>query len=148
MTHFASRVYLIHRRDKLRASNIMCERVLNHPKIELVWNTEIEEIKGEERINKLVLFNIEEKTKSELEVGGLFVAIGHTPNSSNFKSLVDVDEDGYILTGRDCCTSQSGTNQSGVYACGDVSDKKYRQAITAAGTGCIAALEVQRYLTH
>lgn len=143
MTLFASRVYLIHRRDKLRASSIMCERVLNHPKIEMVWNTEIEEIKGESRINKLVLFNNEKKTKSELGVGGLFVAIGHTPNSSSFKSLVDVDEDGYIVIGKDCLTSQPG-----MYACGDVCDKKYRQAITAAGTGCIAALEVQRYLTH
>jgi thioredoxin reductase (NADPH) len=148
MTHFASRVYLIHRRDKLRASNIMCERVLNHPKIEMIWNTEIEKIKGETRISKLVLFNNEKKTKSELDVGGLFVAIGHTPNSSAFKSLLDLDEDSYIVIGKDCSTSQSGTSIPGVFACGDVSDKKYRQAITAAGTGCIAALEAQRYLTH
>lgn len=141
MTHFASKVYLIHRRDKLRASPIMSERVLNHSKIVPIWNTEIKEIKGGERIEKVVLINNESKSENELEVRGLFVAIGHRPNSEPFKSIVDTDEDGYVVTGKDC-----GTSMYGIWACGDVSDKHYRQAITAAGTGCIAALEAQRYL--
>lgn len=140
MTHFASKVYLIHRRDKLRASPIMCERVENCRKIEPIWNSEILEIGGEDRIGNLLIRNNITNETSKIDVKGLFVAIGHNPNSNIF-NIVDKDEDGYIKTERDC-----STNMPGIYACGDVADKYYRQAITAAGTGCVAALEVQRYL--
>jgi thioredoxin reductase (NADPH) len=140
MTHFASRVYLIHRRDKLRASPIMSERVESCSKIQPIWNSEILEIGGEDRIGNLLIRNNITNETSKLDVKGLFVAIGHNPNSDIF-SLVEKDEDGYIKTERDC-----STNMPGIYACGDVADKYYRQAITAAGTGCVAALEVQRYL--
>lgn len=142
LTHTASKVYLIHRRDTLRASKIMAERVLRSDKIVPIWNSEVVEIKGDQQVTSLILRNVITGKISQLEVAGLFVAIGHTPNSDLVKNLVKVDIDGYIETDR-----HMRTNVEGIYACGDVQDKHYRQAITASGSGCVAALEVERYLS-
>lgn len=139
LAHTASKVYLIHRRDKLRASKIMAERVFQNPKIELIWNTEVVEVQGNKHVERIMLKNGNETTP--LEVRGLFVAIGHTPNSEFVKGLVDLDPTGYILTARNMETSMKG-----IWAAGDVQDPHYRQAITAAASGCVAALEIERYL--
>ncbi len=142
LTHTASQVYLIHRRDTLRASKIMVDRVLKNPKIKMIWNTEVLEILGnKEQVNEIKLINNQEKKQSKLKVKGLFVAIGHTPNSQFVSSLVDLDENGYIKT-----NEKKETSLKGIWAAGDVQDPHYRQAITAAGAGCVAALEVERYL--
>ena len=141
LAHTASKVYLIHRRDKLRASKIMIDRVLNNKKIIPVWNTEIIEISGEKHVESVVLRDLDNKV-SNLTVSGVFVAIGHIPNSNFVKPIVDVDEVGYIKTNR-----KMETNVAGIWAVGDVQDPYYRQAITAAGSGCIAALEVERWLS-
>jgi len=142
LAHTASHVYLIHRRDTLRASQIMTQRVLSHPKITMIWNSEVVEIKGNEDVETLILNNLKTNQTSELKVSGLFVAIGHTPNTDFLKGIVEVDNEGYIVTSRDM-----KTNIDGIWAAGDVQDHKYRQAITAAGSGCIAALEVERWLS-
>jgi len=145
LTHTASKVYLIHRRDTLRASKIMSDRVLQHPNIIPIWNTEVIEIQGSKNVERLILSNVETSEIQELEVRGLFVAIGHTPNSEFVKDILDLDASGYIITTRTMSTSCKG-----IWAAGDVQDPHYRQAITAAGSGCIAALEIERYLhgTH
>jgi thioredoxin reductase (NADPH) len=146
LTRFASKVYLIHRRDELRASKIMADRALDNPKIEPVWNSGVEEYltneKGEMRALKLK--NLIDGTESELEVECVFVAIGHVPNSSFVSGLVDLDENGYILQ----TPGRTSTKTPGLYAAGDVADHYYRQAITAAGQGCAAALEAERYLSE
>jgi thioredoxin reductase (NADPH) len=145
LTRFASKVYLIHRRDELRASKIMAERALANPKIEPVWNSTVGEYltdeKGEMRAVKLK--NLVTGTESELEVACVFVAIGHVPNSGFLGDLVDKDKDGYILQ----TPGRTATKTSGLFAAGDVADHYYRQAITAAGQGCAAALEAERYLS-
>jgi thioredoxin reductase (NADPH) len=142
LSHTASKVYLIHRRDTLRASKIMIDRVLKNPKIVPVWNNEVVEIKGCEHIEKLVLKSTDSKdTRSELEVRGLFVAIGHVPNSQFVKGLIETDKSGYIIT-----NERKETNVEGIWAAGDVQDPHYRQAITAAGSGCMAALNVEKWL--
>jgi thioredoxin reductase (NADPH) len=141
LTHTASMVYLIHRRGELRASKIMAQRVLDNPKIVLLWNTEIAEIRGDKHVGEIVVKNSQGET-SALPVRGLFVAIGHTPNSRFASSLVDTDDAGYIKTNK-----KMETNVAGVWAAGDVQDASYKQAITAAGSGCVAALEVERWLT-
>ena len=143
LSHTASKVYLIHRRDTLRASKIMIERVMANPKIFPIWNTEIEEIIGimGGQVDILELQNVITKKSHDLHVSGLFVAIGHDPNSQFVKNLVDLDSNGYIIT-----NGKMQTTVSGIWAVGDVQDPNYRQAITAAGSGCIAALEVERYL--
>ena len=140
LSHTASKVYLIHRRDTLRASKIMIERVMKNPKIVVIWNTKIQEIIGKEHVDLLKLENLNGEVQ-DLNVNGLFVAIGHDPNSQFVKNLVDLDSNGYIMT-----TPKMTTSVPGIWAVGDVQDPHYRQAITAAGSGCIAALEVERYL--
>jgi thioredoxin reductase (NADPH) len=146
LTRFASKVYLIHRRDELRASKIMAERALANPKIEPVWNSGVEEYltneKGEMRAVKLK--NLLDGSESEIAVDCVFVAIGHVPNSQFVSGLVDLDENGYILQ----VPGRTATKTLGLFAAGDVADHYYRQAITAAGQGCAAALEAERYLTE
>ena len=143
LTKFGSTVYLIHRRDKFRASNIMQNRALNHPKIQIIWNTTVEEALGGAGGLQSILVRdtINGSTKS-LEVGGLFYAIGHKPNTELFQGILNLDEQGYIITEK----GSTKTNIPGIFAAGDVQDKIYRQAITAAGSGCMAALEAERFL--
>lgn len=144
LTKYASKVYLIHRRDTFRASKIMQARALGNPKIEVIWNSSVVEAKGNKRglLAELTVKNLVTGAESGLEVSGLFFAIGHEPASKFLGGQVETDADGYIVT-------KPGTTQTsvmGVFAAGDVQDKKYRQAITAAGTGCMAALEAEHYL--
>ncbi|MFO7893898.1 MAG: thioredoxin-disulfide reductase [Longimicrobiales bacterium] len=141
---FASKVYVIHRRDELRASRVMAERALQHPKIEVLWNKVVTEVLGEDQIRALKLQDTVTGEDSELEVGGLFVAIGHTPNTAFLEDQLELTESGYIKTGN----WRTATDIEGVYAAGDVMDEFYRQAVTAAGTGCMAALEAERWLAH
>ncbi|MEI6714291.1 MAG: thioredoxin-disulfide reductase [Verrucomicrobiota bacterium] len=145
LTRFASKVYLIHRRDSLRASKIMAERTLANPKVEVLWNsipTEyLTDAEGEMRAIKLQ--DSVTGAERELEVKCVFVAIGHTPNTKPFKGKLDMDADGYLIQNHG-----THTNVPGVFACGDVADRTYRQAITAAGQGCAAALDAERYLSH
>ncbi len=144
LTHFASSVTLIHRRDALRASKVMQERLLNHPKIKPCWNTVVTECLGDTQLTGLKLKNVKDNSERVEKFDGLFVAIGHTPATSVFKGHLDLDEEGYIVT-KD---KSMQTNVEGVFACGDVQDKTYRQAITAAGSGCAAAIEVERWLEN
>lgn len=144
LTKFASKVYLVHRRDSLRASKIMQERAFANPKIEFKWNSTVSAIVGDERVEAVELTDTVTGDVSTLPIGGLFVAIGHRPNTDLFKGILDMDENGYLVT-------QAGstyTNVPGVFACGDVQDHTYRQAITAAGTGCMAAIDAERWLEH
>lgn len=144
LTRFASKVYLIHRRNTLRASKIMAERAHNDPKIEFIWNTEVINVNGEDKVSSLTLKNTQTGVESDLAVTGMFVAIGHDPRSELVKGVVDTDAEGYVkVAGR---TTQ--TNISGVFACGDLVDNRYRQAITAAGSGCQAALDAEKFLAH
>lgn len=141
LTKFASKVYLIHRRDELRASKIMANRVLEHDKIEVIWDTVVEEVLGDDLVTGLRLRNRVTDETSELAVEGLFLAIGHDPNTKIFQGSIDLDDQGYILTGENTMTSVPG-----VFAAGDVTDHVYRQAITAAGMGCQAAIDAERWL--
>lgn len=143
LTKFASKVYLVVRRDQLRASQIMQKRAMEHPKIEILWNQTVVEAKGGAGgLSSIVLENTKDKSQKDLEVGGLFYAIGHVPNTEIFKGQLQLDETGYIITK----PGTTQTNVEGVFAAGDVQDKVYRQAITAAGSGCMAALEAERWL--
>ena len=145
LTKFGSKVYLIHRRDKLRASQIMQKRAVNHPKIEILWNSAVEEAKGDGKsLTSIVLTDTVNGSKRQLETGGLFYAIGHVPNTEVFKDFLELDETGYIKT----VPGTTKTNIPGVFAAGDVQDKVYRQAITAAGSGCMAALEAEKFLSE
>jgi thioredoxin reductase (NADPH) len=142
LTKFASRVYIIHRRDELRASKIMATRVLEHEKIEMVWDTVVDEVLGQDVVTGLKVRNVKTDEVSELPVEGMFLAIGHTPNTKVFQGQIDLDEKGYILlSGENTMTSVPG-----VFAAGDVTDHVYRQAITAAGQGCQAAIDAERWL--
>ncbi len=142
LTKFASKVYVIHRRDELRASKIMVGRLLEHEKVEMVWDTVVEEVLGEDLVTGLKLRNVKTDEVSELPLEGLFLAIGHTPNTGIFEGQLDLDEKGYILLpGENTMTSVPG-----VFAAGDVTDHVYRQAITAAGMGCQAAIDAERWL--
>jgi thioredoxin reductase (NADPH) len=144
LTKFASKVVVIHRRDSLRASKIMAERAQANPKIEFVWNTEVIDVLGDQKVSGLKLRNIIDGTESERAFTGLFVAIGHDPRSELVKGKVDLDAEGYVtVDGR-----STRTNLTGVFACGDLVDHTYRQAITAAGSGCQAALDAERFLSH
>lgn len=145
LTRFASKVYLIHRRDELRASKIMADRALSNPKIEPVWNSTVSEYLTDEsgEMRAATLKNLITGEESELEVKCVFVAIGHVPNSGFLGGLVDLDENGYILQN----PGRTATKTPGLFAAGDVADHYYRQAITAAGQGCAAALEAERYLS-
>ena len=145
LTNFGKKVYLIHRRDELRSEKIMQDRLFRNPKIVPVWDTVVEEILGEEMppvVTGLKLKNVKTGEVSELPVEGVFIAIGHTPASEIFKGQVDMDAGGYIITKPD----STETNIPGVFAAGDVKDKIFRQAVTAAGMGCMAALEAERFL--
>ncbi len=142
LTKFASKVTLIHRRDSLRASKIMQDRALNNPKIEMLWNTAVTEIVGKDQLESISLQNTVTAERSSLAVAGLFIAIGHRPNTDVFKGVLDMEDSGYLITRPD----STYTNIPGVFACGDVKDHVYRQAITAAGSGCMAALDAERWL--
>jgi thioredoxin reductase (NADPH) len=141
LTRFCSRVTVIHRRDALRASKIMQDRAFANKKIEFIWDTVVEDVLGEKEVEGLRLKNVKTNEVSALKVAGLFVAIGHDPNTKLFQGRIDMDENGYIKT-RDGMK----TNLPGVFACGDVQDHVYRQAITAAGSGCMAAIDCERWL--
>ncbi|NJK78191.1 MAG: thioredoxin-disulfide reductase [Nanoarchaeota archaeon] len=143
LTKFATTVHLVHRREELRASKIMQERALNNNKIKFHWNSEITDIKGDQKMRQAVLKNIKTGEEKVLDVGGLFVAIGHEPNTKLFKKQIDLDNEGYIIL-----KNKTHTNIEGVFAAGDVHDRSYRQAITAAGFGCMAAIDVDKYLTE
>ena len=137
-------VHMFVRRDEMRASKIMQDRVLNNEKIKVYWNTEVDEVLGNtEGVTGVRIFNNKDQTKKEITLSGVFVAIGHVPNTQIFKGWLDMDDTGYLLTQADC----TKTNVGGVFASGDAQDKDYRQAVTAAGTGCMAALDAERYLT-
>jgi thioredoxin reductase (NADPH) len=148
LTRFASKVTLLHRREAFRASKIMLERAMAHPNIELRTNTIVEEVLGVEdkEVKGLRLRDVTSGEISTLDIDGLFLGIGHEPNARAFKGQIDLDDDGYIKTQSNVFTTQNGVVVPGVFASGDVQDRRYRQAITAAGTGCMAALEVEKYL--
>ncbi|MSO65358.1 MAG: thioredoxin-disulfide reductase [Alphaproteobacteria bacterium] len=145
LTHHANKVTLIHRRDSLRAEKIGQERLFKHPKISVIWNTVVEEVLGTgnpKGVTGAKLRNVTTGAASQVAADGIFVAIGHTPNTELFRGQVDVDSEGYVVTRPDSTV----TNVAGVFACGDVQDKIFRQAVTAAGTGCMAALEAEKCL--
>ncbi len=146
LTRHADKVILIHRRDSFRASKIMQQRVLDNPKIEVLWNTAVDEIVGEtdpvKRVTKLKLSDTVTEEARELPVDGIFIAIGHQPNSQLFTDILPMDDLGYLIVE----PNSTRTKIPGVFACGDVTDRIYRQAVTAAGTGCMAAIDAERYL--
>ena len=147
LTNFASKVYLIHRRDELRAEKILQDRLFKNEKVECVWDSELKEIVGDEdplNVKSIKIKNTKTNETSSIELDGVFVAIGHDPATQIFRDQVEMDEDGYIITKPDSTL----TNVEGVYAAGDVKDKIYRQAVTAAGMGCMAALEAEKYLAE
>lgn len=143
LTRFGSKVTVIHRRDQLRASKIMQERAMNHEKIDFLWNSEVVEVLGDEEVTGLKVRNRQSGEQTELPVGALFIAIGHKPNTDLFKDSLNTDETGYLRTEKGTYTSIDG-----VFACGDVADHVYRQAVTAAGTGCMAAIDAERWLAE
>ena len=146
LTNFASKVYLVHRRDALRSEKILQERLFKNKKINIIWNSELAEITGEENptnVTGIKLKSTIDGTMTELNVDGVFIAIGHDPATQIFKSQINMDDEGYIITEPDSTL----TNINGVYAAGDVRDKTYRQAVTAAGMGCMAALEAEKYIS-
>jgi len=143
LTKFATTVHLVHRRDELRASQIMQERAFDNKKIKFHWDSEVIDIKGDQKLQKLILKNNKSGEKFDLNVGGLFVAIGHEPNTKLFENQIDLDDQGYIIL-----KNKTQTNIEGVFAAGDVHDKRYRQAVTAAGYGCMAAIDLDKYLTE
>ncbi len=142
LTRFASKVTMIHRRDQFRASKIMAERVLNNPKIKVIWDSGVEDVVGGDEVQGVRVRNLKTGESREIAVAGVFVAIGHSPNTKLFKGQLDMDAGGYLLTSE----GSSRTNITGVFAAGDVQDHVYRQAVTAAGSGCMAAIDAERYL--
>jgi len=144
LTKFASKVTIVHRRDALRASKIMQERALKNPKIAFIWDSEIVEVLGvpEKKVRGVVLKNLKTGATSEVKTDGVFMAIGHQPNSQLFEGKLDMDEKGYLVTK----PGRTATNIAGVFAAGDIQDSYYRQAVTAAGSGCAAAIEAERFL--
>jgi len=143
LTKFATTVHLVHRRAELRASKVMQERALNNEKIKFHWDSAVIDIKGDEKVRQAVLKNLKTNEEKTLDIGGLFVAIGHTPNTKIFKDQIDLDDEGYIVL-----KDKTHTNIEGVFAAGDVHDKNYRQAITAAAFGCMAAIDVDKYISE
>ncbi len=143
LTKFASKVHLVHRRDQLKASKVMQERAFSNPKIEFHWNSEVSDISGEQKVQKVTLKDTKTGGKATLDVGGIFVAVGHMPNTKVFENQVELDSQGYIVL-----KDHTHTSVQGVFAAGDVHDHTYRQAITAAGFGCMAAIDVDKYLTE
>ena len=146
LTRFGSRVRMVLRRDEFRASKIMAERAIEHPKIEIIYNHQMVELLGDQKsgITGAILEHSETKERTEISCAAIFYAIGHTPNSELFKDILEMDENGYLITAAD----STQTKIEGVFACGDVQDHVYRQAVTAAGTGCMAAIEAERWLTE
>ncbi len=144
LTKFASKVYVIHRRDQLRASKIMQQRMLDNKKIEIIWDTVIEDVLGDDVVSAVKIKNVKTHEVRELPCGGFFYAIGFTPNTELFKGRLEMEEHGYLITKPD----STYTSVPGVFACGDVQDKKYRQAVTAAGSGCMAAIDSERWLAE
>jgi len=148
LTNHASKVYVVHRRDKFRGEKIMQDRLFANPKIEVIWNHELNEVIGTDNpkmVTSARLKNTVDGSFKELKIDGIFIAIGHKPNSEIFKNTgIEIDEEGYIITK----PNSTATSLKGIYAAGDIQDKIYRQAITAAGTGCMAALEVEKFLSH
>lgn len=143
LTKFATTVHIVHRRESLRASKIMQERAIKNNKIKFHWNSAVTDIKGDQKVRQAVLKNIKTGEEKTLDVAGLFVAIGHEPNTKLFKKQIDLDDEGYIIL-----KNKTHTNIEGVFAAGDVHDRSYKQAITAAGFGCMAAIDVDKYLTE
>lgn len=144
LTKFATKVHLIVRRDALRASRIMQERALNNEKIEIHWNSRVSELHGTDKLESVTLTSTVDNSTSPLAVTGLFIAIGHKPNTGIFTGVLEMEDSGYLLTRE----GSTYTNIDGVFACGDVQDHVYRQAITAAGSGCAAAIDCERWLEH
>ncbi len=145
LTHHASEIILVHRRDQLRAEKILQDRLFNHPKIKIMWNTALEEVLGTDNpknVTGVRLKNTLNNEINEMDIDGVFIAIGHSPNTAIFKDQIEMDKEGYIITK----PNSTQTNIQGVFACGDVQDKIYRQAVTAAGTGCMSALEAGKFL--
>lgn len=145
LTKFAKKVYVVHRRDSFRASKIMQDRVMEHEKIHVLWNKEITEIKGDKKVSSVTVRNVIEGTEEDMPIDGVFLAIGHTPNVSFLDGMLELDEKGYIKTG---FTTDTSTSIPGIFAAGDVADSVYRQAVTAAGTGCQAAIDAERWLDN
>ena len=145
LTKFATKVYIVHRRDSFRASKIMQDRALGNDKIEVLWNKEVTEIHGSESVESVSIADTKDGSSSEVNIDGVFMAIGHTPNVDFLDGLVELDEKGYVKTG---FTTETSTSVPGVFAAGDVADSIYRQAVTAAGTGCQAAIDAERWLDH
>ena len=143
LSKLCTHVHMIVRRDTMRASKVMQDRVINAPNITIYWNSETDEILGEHKVEGVRIKNTKENTTKEVAINGFFVAIGHKPNSDIFNGFIDMDETGYIKT----IPGTSKTNLEGIFAAGDVQDKNYRQAVTAAGSGCVAALDAERYLS-
>ncbi|MFY9300648.1 MAG: thioredoxin-disulfide reductase [Candidatus Nitrosotenuis sp.] len=143
LTKFASKIHLVHRRDALKASKVMQERAFSNPKIQFHWNSEVSDIAGDAKVQRASLKDTKTSQVSTINVGGVFVAIGHTPNTKIFENQVELDSQGYIVL-----KDHTRTSVQGVFAAGDVHDHRYRQAVTAAGYGCMAAIDVDRYLTE
>ena len=143
LTKFGKLIHLVHRKDSLRASKIMQERAFNNQKIKFYWNKVIEEISGNEKVNQIIIKDVMTNEKQTLSVGALFVAIGHEPNTKLFKGQVELDDQGYIVL-----KDHTKTSVNGIFAAGDVHDHRYRQAVTAAGFGCMAAIDVDKYLSE
>lgn len=143
LTKFGKSVHIVHRREKLRASQIMQDRAFENPKIKFYWNKVIEEITGKEKVNQIIVRDLKTNEKQSLEAGALFVAIGHEPNTKLFKGQIELDDQGYIVL-----KDLTKTSVEGVFAAGDVHDHRYRQAITAAGFGCMAGIDVDKYLSE
>ena len=148
LTNHCSKVYMVHRKDKFRAEKILQDRLFRNPKIEVIWNHQLQEVKGTKNPNNVtgaILKNSIDGSLKEMKIDGIFIAIGHKPNTDLFKSTaLNMDAEGYLVTK----AGTTKTNIEGIYAAGDVQDKVYRQAVTAAGTGCMAALEVEKFLAH
>ena len=145
LTKFGTKVYLVHRRDELRASKVMQQRAFDNPKIELVWNHVLEDVDGDgDFLEKVILKHTETQKRKVIEANGLFYAIGHIPNTAFLEHQLDTDEQLYLRT----LPGTTNTSVEGVFAAGDVQDKRYRQAVTSAGTGCMAALEAEAFLTE
>jgi thioredoxin reductase (NADPH) len=142
LTRFADKVFLIHRRGELRASKVMQQRARDNPKVEFVWHSQVIDVHGDTKVSGIRIRNLQTGDESELAVTGLFVAIGHQPNTDLFKGQLDMEDSGYLRT----VGSTTYTNVEGVFACGDVQDHRYRQAITAAGSGCAAAIDAERWI--
>ena len=144
LSKITSKVYLLVRRDIMRASKIMQERVIKNRKIELIWNTEVKEVLGNDNISSILIKNNKKNTESKLDISGLFIAIGHKPNTEIFKPYLDMDDNGYIITK----PGTTKTNIDGIFATGDAQDKIYRQAVTAAASGCMGALDTEKFLSE